>query len=73
MATSTQARLGGEYAVRDYDLGELIDDRGDGRTQKLVLTECPICATDPTRPRHHFARSAQRADHFAREHDAGDL
>lgn len=73
MATSTQTRLDGEYHVRDYALGDLLDDRAAGRSQKLVLTECPLCTTDPTRPRHYFGADADRAGHFERAHDASEI
>jgi hypothetical protein len=70
MATSEtqQARLGGDYEVLEYELGDLLEEHWSGRCRKVTLSECPLCATDPTRPRHQFGRHAKRADHFRTEH-----
>lgn len=69
MATSTtrdrQTRLSDTYGVHEYALGDLIRE---GPSGKLALTECPLCASDPSRPRHKFAEQDSRATHFEREH-----
>ena len=69
MATSTtrdrQTRLSDTYGVHAYELGDLLRE---GPSGKLALTECPLCASDPSRPRHEFAEQANRAGHFEREH-----
>jgi len=70
MATSTTARAEprqaalDEFGVHDYELGDLLREHNG----KLSLTECPICATDPTRPRYHFRRQESRPAHFADVH-----
>lgn len=73
MATSdtrstVQARLGGQYEVLEYELGDLLDVRWSGRCRKVALRECPFCATDPTRPRYRFGKGEDRATHFFEQH-----
>lgn len=68
--TTRQQRLGGNYEVLDYDLGDLLVDTATGsNSQKLSLVECPMCATDPQRPRYHFREQESRAAHIAAEHE----
>lgn len=43
------------------------------RSKKLILTECPICALDPSRERHVFEPYANRQAHFLLDHDADDI
>lgn len=75
MATSTtQAALDDPRVyVHDFERGDLLIDHGTGRSQKLLLSECPICAADPTRPRHHFGDGDSRPQHFRTRHDAGEI
>lgn len=74
MATSTtrdrQTRLSDDCEVLEFELGDLIRT---GPSGKKSLRECPLCASDPSRPRHEFATQANRADHFARRHGPGDV
>lgn len=72
MATSEQARLG-EYGVHHYQRGDLLERTGTGRTVKVRLTECPFCASDPKRPRHHFQANDSRAAHFRDQHSVSDV
>ena len=67
MAT-TQATLDetARYEVVDYDVGDLLRREG----HRVYLRECPICRTDPTRPRYHFGRQENRPRHFREEHGA---
>jgi hypothetical protein len=69
MATSTtrdrQTRLSHDCGVLDYEIGDLIRV---GPSGKKSLTECPLCASDPSRERHEFKDQANRADHFADSH-----
>jgi hypothetical protein len=53
------------YGRGTYQRGDLIDRS----TGKVKLTECPLCLVDPSRPRHPFGEQANRAVHFADEHD----
>lgn len=63
MATSTTASAPGQF----------LEDFGHGRCVKLRLRECPICATDPNRPRHVFAENESRCDHFLTHHGPADV
>ncbi|AFH22469.1 hypothetical protein OSG_eHP27_00085 [environmental Halophage eHP-27] len=71
MATSQQATLG-EFGVHHYERGDLLRDTGTGRATRLMLTECPFCASDPHRPRYHFSEQESRADHIASVHGQKD-
>jgi hypothetical protein len=71
MAT-TQTRLG-QYGRYEYERGELLEDIGTGRAVKLTLTECPLCAVDPSQPRHHFGRHAAVTHHIRTEHTASEI
>ena len=71
MATS-QTRFG-QYGTLDYDRGDLLEDTGTGRAVKLTLTECPLCAVDPTRVRHRFGWQASVAHHVWSEHTASEI
>lgn len=68
MATSEQARLG-QYGVYRYERGEFFVTNGS----KKKLVECPLCAADPTRPRHEFSEQSKRAVHFRDAHDASEI
>jgi hypothetical protein len=70
MATS-QTRLG-QYGRYEYGRGDLLKDTGTGRAVKLTLTECPLCAVDPSRPQHHFGRHASVAHHIRTKHTPSD-
>jgi len=71
MAT-TQTRLG-QYGRYEYEQGDLLEDTGAGRAVKLTLTECPLCAVDPSRPRHPFGRHASIAHHIRTEHSGDEI
>jgi hypothetical protein len=71
MAT-TQTRLG-QYGRYEYGQGDLLRDTGTGRAVKLSLTECPLCAVDPSRPRHSFERHASTAHHMRTEHSEDEI
>jgi len=71
MAT-TQTQLG-QYGRYDYERGDLLQDTGTGRGIKLSLTECPLCAIDPSRPRHEFGRHADVAHHLHTMHTGDEL
>jgi len=71
MAT-TQTRLG-QYGRYEYELGDLLEDTGTGRAVKLSLTECPLCAVDPFRPRYRFDRHASIAHHVHAEHSDDEI
>jgi hypothetical protein len=68
----TQTRLG-QYGRYEYELGDLLEDMGSGRAVKLSLTECPLCAVDPSRPRHSFRRHASTAHHIRIEHSEDEI
>jgi len=70
--TTTQTRLD-QYGRDEYEQGDLLTDTGTGRAVKLSLTECPLCAVNPSRPRHHFGRHASVAHHIRTEHSAEEV
>lgn len=76
MATSeprtTQDRIH-EFGVHDFELGDLLIDGAVGGGEKLKLTECPICCSDPRRPRYHFDEYENRPQHFVTEHNADEI
>lgn len=37
------------------------------------LRECPLCARDPDRERHFFARGERTDEHFEHEHGPDDV
>lgn len=65
-----QTRLVDDFGVHTFELGDLIRE---GPTGKLSLRECPLCAADPERPRHHFRVQESRAFHIYGEHDPSDI
>jgi len=67
MATSKQTVLE-QFGRYEYQLGDLIEQQGTGRTDRLRLTECPLCAADPNRPRHRFGETEKPAVHIATVH-----
>jgi hypothetical protein len=71
MAT-TQTRLG-QYGRYEYEIGDLLENTASGRAVKLSLTECPLCASDPSRSRHHFGRHASIAHHIRTEHSDNEV
>jgi hypothetical protein len=66
MSTTQQAKL---HPVVPYELGDCLRDtsaRGD--STKLILSECPLCRTDPTRPRYWFGEHESRPKHIHEVH-----
>lgn len=68
MSSTRQTTFGDDYGTLEFEIGDLIERRESGRTTKLALTECPLCAADPSRPRHHFEEQESRAAHIADAH-----
>jgi len=64
--STTQATLDDrETFVRPYQLGDCLTDRSTRTdSEKLILDECPLCRTDPTRPRYFFDEHENRPQHF---------
>jgi hypothetical protein len=53
-----------EFGVHHYQLGDCLKDISSSSSEKLILVECPLCASDPTRPRYHFDDHESRPKHF---------
>jgi hypothetical protein len=70
-----QSQLG-DYSpgVYEFSRGDLLEVTQNGTGSKKVrLRECPFCAADPERERHHFAAQESPASHVHNEHDWGEL
>lgn len=67
-STPGQTTLPLHYGVHEYELGDCLVDKGAGRSRKLILRECPICASDPRRPRYHFGEHESRPEHIRAAH-----
>jgi hypothetical protein len=76
MATNTQPAVV-ETELSDFapkfEPGDFLENFGHGRSHKIRLTDCPLCATDPSRPWYTFGDGECRAEHFAREHGPADV
>ena len=70
MAKTSQTDL--ETASRPVRprLGDFLESFGHN---KVRLTECPLCALDPSREPHLFKRTSQPEYHFLTEHEADDI
>lgn len=66
--TNTRQATIDRFGVHEYERGDLLERRESGRSTKLLLTECPICAADPQRPRYHFREHESRPKHFRESH-----
>jgi len=66
----------GDYTpgVHEFDRGDLLEVTQQGSSSpKIRLTECPFCAANPERQRHHFATQESPAAHVHNEHDWNEL
>lgn len=63
----------GTYGVHEFGRGDLIEENKSASSLKLRLQECPFCAADPNRPRHHFETQQSPAAHVATEHNWSEV
>lgn len=70
---ATSARLHDPAPTHNHAPGDFLEDFGHGRSVKLRLTSCPLCATDPHRPPYRFGEKESRADHFRSAHGPADV
>jgi hypothetical protein len=67
-----QSKLG-THSVHDFGRGDLLEDTSNGSSPKYILSECPICASDPNKPRYFFDEQESRPNHFAKKHTISDI